>query len=69
MRTHLEVDYGSYMFLTKTVEMNKIKDKSINIYMKNNILRLKNIIETRIGEENVGHRKDTHPLLIALTVM
>ena len=60
------------MFLTKTVEMNKIKDKSINIYMKNNILRLKNdknIIETRIEEENVGHRKDTHPLLIALTVM
>ena len=57
------------MFLTKTVEMNKIKDKSINIYMKNNILRLKNIIETRIGEENEGHRKDTHPLLIALTVM
>ena len=57
------------MFLTKTVEMNKIKDKSINIYMKNNILRLKNIVETRIGEENVGHRKDTHPLLIALIVM
>ena len=60
------------MFLTKTVEMNKIKDKSINIYMKNNILRLKNnknIIETRIEEENVGHGKDIHPLLIALTVM
>ena len=40
--------------------------------MKNNILRLKNnknIIETRIEEENVGHRKDTHPLLIALTMM
>ena len=40
--------------------------------MKNNILRLKNnknIIETRIEEENVGHGKDIHPLLIALTVM
>ena len=40
--------------------------------MKNNILRLKNnknIIETRIEEEKVGHRKDTHPLLIALTMM
>ena len=62
------------MFLTKTVEMNKIKDRSIYIYiyMKNNILRLKknkNIIESRIEEENMGHRKDTHPLLMALIVM
>ena len=38
--------------------------------MQNNILKLKkNIIETRIKEENVGHGKDPHLLLVSLIVM
>jgi len=44
----------------------------MNMYMQNIILRLKNnksIIETRIEEENVGHGKDPHLLLIVFTVM
>ena len=54
--------------------MNKIKDTVCNMYMKNNILRLKNthkkkMVEIRIKEENVGHGRDPHLLLIALIVM
>lgn len=40
--------------------------------MENNILMFKttkNIIETKIEEENVGHGKDLHLLLVALTRM
>ena len=60
------------MFLTQTVEMNKIKETMWKTYMQNDILKLKNsknIIETRIKEENVGNGKDPHLLLIEPIVM
>ena len=65
------------MFLAKIVEIKENKNTVWSVYIYiytckityKALKKIESITKTRIEEENMGHGKDIHFLLIALTVM